>query len=105
METEVKHVLQEIKSECRKHNVCYSCKLHGPFGCTLKGRPDKWIIGGISSDKWHTLYSWLVDIRAASDPDARKGLKEYTIDQARVKLLDNILEYMNKLDEEAHDET
>ena len=58
----------------------------------------------MNTDKWHTLYGWLVDIRAAGVPQAREGLKEYTIKKANTDLLDKILEYMNKLDEEAHDE-
>lgn len=59
----------------------------------------------MDTDKWRTLHSWLVDVRAASVPDARQGLKEYTISTERIKLLDNILEYMNELDEEEDDET
>lgn len=105
METELKHVLREIKDECRKHNVCYSCKFHAPYGCALKGRPDKWIIGGMSTDKWHTLYSWLVDIRAATAGIVTTDPGEYTARMVRRDLVDEILEYMNQLDEEEHDET
>ena len=102
---ELKQALQEIKDYCQKRPMCEDCKFESRTGCTINNVPDKWNIDMIGMDKWHTLHSWLVDIRVAIDLDARKGLKEHTIDQARVKLLDNILEYMNKLDEEEHDET
>lgn len=59
----------------------------------------------VSTDKWHKLYSWLVNLRFANVPEAREGLKEYTIKKANVDLMDYILEYMNQLDEEEDDET
>jgi len=58
-----------------------------------------------NADKWHTLYSWLVDIRAANIPAPRKGSKESTIQHKILKLIDNIIEVMNQLDEEGYDET
>ena len=114
-DNEIKQALRAIRDECQTHDACHGCKFRMPYGCILKGRPDKWIIGGISTDKWHTLYSWLVDLRSVRAPEAREGLKEYTIKKANADLLDEILEYMNELDkifeymndleEEKNDET
>lgn len=104
---ELKQVLQEIKDYCHKRDEwCYACKFHSHDGCLINNIPVKWNVDkiGTDTDKWHKLYRWLVDMRVAIVPDARKGLREYTIDTARVELLVNIMAYMNQLEED-DDET
>lgn len=104
---ELKRVLQEIKDYCHYADCEENCKYYINDKCILADIPDEWSIDEIGKndgDKWHKLYSWLVDLRFASTPNARQGLKDFTIKKAMADLIDNIIEYMNQLDEEEDDE-
>jgi len=102
---ELKQILQEIKDDCRKRNNCEGCKFDTKYGCRLDTEPKGWNLICFHRDKWHTLYSWLVDMRHATAGTFYKNEGEYTAKMVRRDLLDEILEYMNQLDEEEHDET
>lgn len=104
----VKQVLQAMQDNCREHKDCKGCKIYIHDSCVLAGIPDEWSIDKIGTndgDKWDKLYNWLNDTRLASAPEPVLGPEDYTARRVRHDLIDEIMEYMEELDEEDDDET
>ncbi len=103
---ELKQILQEIKDDCRKRKDCEGCKFDTKYGCRLDDVPNEWDLIGIQTDKWHKLYSRLVDIRAVIYPhDFPTNSHQYAASLAKVALIDDIMSYMAQLEQEEYDET
>lgn len=62
-------------------------------------------VNNMITDKWHKLYDWLNDTRLASAPEPVLGPSDYTVRKVRHDLIDEIMEYMEELEEEEYDET